>query len=323
MREPRIALPQNLSVVALAGRDPYAQIADLSGETMGTRWRVRLVRVKGLHPVTLRRAIAERLDGIVAEMSQWEPGSHLSRFNRAAPGHWADLPPDFATVIACALAIAERSDGAFDPTLGRAAALLGYGASVPPGDDLAAARADAGWRRLTFDRAARRLRQPGGVWLDLSGIAKGHAVDRIADLLAEHGLRHFLVEIGGELVGRGIRPDGEPWWVDLESPPGGDLAPFRIALHEQAVATSGDYRRGAHTIDPATGQALPPRVVSVSVVHDRAMEADAWATALTVLGPAAGIALATETGLAARIMTRAGRRLVEHLSPALEAMLAD
>ncbi|MDO6416696.1 FAD:protein FMN transferase [Sphingomonas sp. BIUV-7] len=290
---------------------------------MGTGWRVRLARPPHLDPAALRRDILARLAGLVAEMSQWEPDSHLSRFNRAPAGSWADLPPDFATVIACALAIAEQSDGAFDPTLGRAAALLGFGASVPAGDDLAAAQAESGWRRLTFDPAARRLRQPGGLWLDLSGIAKGYAVDAVAALLAERGIRHFLVEIGGELVGRGVRPDGEPWWVALESPPGMRLAPLHIALHELAVATSGDYRRGAHTIDPATGRPLAAGVISVSVIHESAMLADGWATALTTLGPARGIALATEKRIAARIVIRAGPRPIEHLSPAFAAMLED
>jgi thiamine biosynthesis lipoprotein len=201
--------------------------------------------------------------------------------------------------------------------------LLGYGAEIPRRDDLAAAHAESGWRRLAFDPAARRVRQPGGLWLDLAGIAKGYAVDAVADLLAAHGIRHFLVEIGGELVGRGLRPDGEPWWVALEVPPGGRMPPLHLALHELAVATSGDYRRGAHTIDPATGRPLDHGIVSVSVIHETAMLADGWATALTTLGVERGMALATERNMAARILVRRGKALSEHLSPALEAMLND
>jgi len=290
---------------------------------MGTGWHVRLVPPPGLDMAALERTIFAVFDRIIGEMSQWEPTSHLSRFNRTSAGSWADLPPDFATVMTCALRVAEESDGAFDPTLGRAAALLGYGAGILSGDDLDAAQARAGWQRLTFDPAARRLRQPGGLWLDLAGIAKGYAVDAVAALLAAHGVRHMLVEIGGELVGRGIRPDGEPWWVALEAPLGADIAPFHLALHELAVATSGDYRRGAHTIDPTTGRALPPQVVSVSVIHESAMLADAWATALTVLGPERGLALATDKALAARIVTRDGDAFREQFSPALREMLED
>jgi len=294
---------------------------------MGTGWRVRYAAPPGFDPTPLRAAIVVRLDGLITEMSQWEPASHLSRFNRLPAGGWADLPPDFATVIATALHVAEVSGGAFDPTHGRAAALLGYGAEAvsdaPRDFTLAAAHAQAGWHRLRFDPAARRLRQPGGLWLDLSGIAKGFAVDAVADLVAAHGIADALVEIGGELVGRGLRPDMQPWWVELEQPPGADLPALRVGLHGIAVATSGDYRRGAHTLDPANGRPLPAQVASVSVVHETAMLADAWATALTVLGPVAGLEMAVREGLAARIVTREHDGFAEVLSPALLAMLEE
>lgn len=297
----------------------------LDGKALGTSWRVRLVARPDTVPARLRAAIGARLAAIVGEMSQWERGSLLSRFNRAPAGAWFPLPSDFATVIAAALEIAGRSGGAFDPTHGRAAALLGHGAEAatgpPPAAEMDHALSAAGWRRLEFDPAARRLRQPGGLWLDLSGIAKGHAVDAVADLLRADGIEDALVEIGGELAGRGLRPDRQPWWVDLEAPPGAALPPLRIALHEIAVATSGDYVRGAHTIDPRTGRPLPPRVTSVSVIHGSAMRADAWATALTVLGPEEGAALAAREGLAARMVTREGDAAAETLSPALLSMI--
>ena len=181
---------------------------------------------------------------------------------------------------------------------------------------------DPGVRRGSAGSGAY-LYQRGGLALDLSGIAKGYAVDAIAELLRAHGIAHCLVEIGGELVGRGIRPDGEPWWVDLESPPGLDLPPLRIALHGIAVATSGDYRRGAHTLDPRTGRPITNGMISASVIHETALEADAWATALTVLGADEALALATERGIAARLVTVIDGVAREHLTPALDAMLAD
>nr|WP_318781324.1 FAD:protein FMN transferase [Sphingomonas aliaeris] len=174
---------------------------------------------------------------------------------------------------------------------------------------------------LYADRPA--VAAAGGLSLDLSGIAKGYAVDAVADLLAASGIAHALVEIGGELVGRGVRPDGQPWWVDLEVPPGLTLAPFRVALHGLAVATSGDYRRGEHTIDPRTGYPVVDPVASVSVIHRSALAADAWATALTVLGVHEGIAMAEREGLAARLVTVRGGVAVEHITPALAEMLAD
>ncbi|MEN2784961.1 FAD:protein FMN transferase [Sphingomonas qilianensis] len=320
----RIALPPVIDGSAFAGHDPAAPIVTLDGLTMGTRWRVLFVPQPRAGAAAIRAAIVARLDGIVAEMSHWEPGSLLSKFNRAAAGTWMALPPDFAHVMAAALRIAALSEGAFDPAIGRLVDLWGFGPPGPmPAPDapgIIAARAQSGWHRLAYDPALRRLRQPGGVGLDLSGIAKGFAVDAVAGLLQAAGIRHALVEIGGELAGFGIRPDGDPWWVDLETPPGIDLRPLRVALHGLAVATSGDYARGAHNLDPRTGYPASHGVVSVSVLHASAMEADAWASALTVLGPA-GLALADRERIAARIVTHDGGAAREHLSAALGGML--
>lgn len=321
----RIALPPAVAPSVLAGYDRTAHIFALAGETMGTTWTVRFAAGGGLDPAALRTAITARLDDIVAEMSHWAADSHLSAFNRAPAGSWHILPRDFAAVIAAGLDVADRSAGAFDPTIGRIITLRGFGPeqiSSPPDEAaIAAAHAAAGWRRLAFDHAAYRLRQPGGMSLDLSGIAKGYAVDAIANLFGAAGIRHWLVEIGGELRGDGIRPDGDPWWVDLEDPPGAALPRLRIALHGLAVATSGDYRRGAHTIDPRTGRSTTHGLTSVSVIHDTAMLADAWATALTVLGPDDGFALAARERLAARFLCRTSLGVEERLTPALAAMI--
>jgi thiamine biosynthesis lipoprotein len=319
----RIALPPLIAPVAVY---PGLPVVTLGGETMGTRWQVRAAMPRG-QAAAVEAAIVGRLAGLVAEMSHWLPDSLLRRFNRAAAGSWHALPPDFAEVMATGLRIAAASEDAFDPAIGALVDLWGFGpvaADLPPAEPaLAAAMARSGWRRLRFDAAARRLWQPGGVALDLSGIAKGYAVDAVADLLARAGVGNALVEIGGELVGRGIRPDGDPWWVDLENPPGCALPPLRVALHGLAVATSGDYRRGEHTIDPRIGRPCGNGVASISVLHARAVEADAWASALSVLGPERGMALAAALGLAARMVIRRGKGVEERLSPALAAMLAD
>lgn len=318
----RIALPP---VIApdMSGLRPDWRVVTLGGETMGTRWRVLVACPPARDTATLRRAIEARLAGLVAEMSHWDASSRLSAFNRAPAGSWMALPPDFATVMASALNLARLTGGAFDPAAGRLVDLWGFGPPGPmPAPDaaaIAAARAVSGWTRLAWDAPARRLLQPGGVALDLSGIAKGHAVDAVADVLAAHDWRHALVEVGGELVGRGMQPDGEPWWVDLEDPPGCALPRLRIALHGLAVATSGNYVRGEHTIDPRTGRPATAGVLSASVVAATAREADGWATALTVLGADAGRALAEFHGVAARIVTADG----EVVTAPLRAMLED
>ena len=285
---------------------------------MGTGWSIRFAMPAGCDLAALEAAILARLDGIVDEMSHWRPDSLISAYNRGEAGSWHVLPRDFDRVMQAAIGIAHRSGGAFDPTVGHLVDLAGFGPDPARQDDDARriddARRAAGWERLRYREG--RLLQPGGIALDLSGIAKGHAVDAVADLLRERGIAHALVEIGGELAGRGMRPDGDPWWVDLEDPPGIALPPFRIALHGLAVATSGDYRRGAHTIDPRSGRSAITGVRSVSVTHQTAMLADAWATALTVLGSEEGLALATREHLAARIV--ADREII---SPALAEML--
>lgn len=291
---------------------------------MGTTWRIRLAAPHAFDPVALSRAVQKRLDGLVLQMSHWRADSLLCGFNRAPAGVWAVLPPDFAAVMRVGLAIAARSGGAFDPAIGALVDIWGFGPpkidGAPSSYAIDEARDRSGWGRLDFDAPTARLRQPGGLQLDLSGIAKGYAVDAVAALLRAHGIRHGLVEIGGELAGRGLKPDGTPWWVDLENPDG-DAPPFRIALHDHAVATSGDYIRGAHNIDPATGRPAEHAVASVSVLHASAMQADAWASALTVLGAEAGLALAEREGLAARIVTRSGDGFEEMISPALRALL--
>jgi FAD:protein FMN transferase len=300
-------------------------IVTLDGATMGTTWRVKLAAGAGVDPAALDTAITARLDGLVAEMSHWDAGSLLAGFNRAPAGSWAALPPDFATVIGAALDVAEMSEGAFDPAIGALVDIHGFGplGPMPPPTDAAIDRALAcsGWRKLAYDRSARRLRQPGGLRLDLSGIAKGYAVDAVAALLATRGIRHALVEIGGELAGRGIRPDGQPWWVDLEAPAEADLPPFRVALHALGVATSGTYVRGAHEIDPATGRPAAHGVAAVSVLHGSTMLADAWASALAVLGPDKGLAMAACHNLMARIVSHDEHGWRETITPALTALL--
>jgi thiamine biosynthesis lipoprotein len=319
----RIALPAHIDAHAFADCDPAIPVGELHGHTMGTTWSLRFASPEDTDHTAIRAAIEARLGTIIAEMSHWEPQSLLCQFNRSEAGSWTTLPADFAQVIDTALIVAEASGGAFDPAIGHLVDLWGFG---PPGpcaapDEGALARAHAvsGYSRLAWEAASRRLRQPCGLALDFSGIAKGYAADAVADLLASMGLRHVLIEIGGELAGRGVRPDGEPWWVDLESPPGIRIdQPLRVALHGIAVATSGNYRRGEHTIDPRSGRPTENGLASVSVIAPSAMLADAWASALTVLGPVAGPRLATQHNLAARFVTAAQ----ETLTPALQAMLA-
>lgn len=309
-------------------------IQSLHGETMGTSWSVRCIAGGDLR--RLRAELERRLDQVIAEMSSWRPDSALSRFNRLPAGGTQPLPAGFRSVLACAQATAEATGGAFDPTIGPLVDLWGFGAvptlheGPPPDAEIAAALDRTGWRKLVIDAAPGGLRQPGGVALDLSGIAKGFAVDLLAEGLEAAGVASYLVEIGGELRGRGVKPDGSPWWVALERPARDQAPGYVVALHDLAVATSGDYRRSflhggvmyGHTIDPRSGRPIAPDIAAVTVLHRRCMQADALATALSVLGLAAGLEYARHHGVAALIVARdAAGGCTEHLSPALAAML--
>ncbi|MGE0716237.1 MAG: FAD:protein FMN transferase [Alphaproteobacteria bacterium] len=296
---------------------------------MGTTWSVRIVAPPGRPPA--RQAIEAALALVDRQMSNWRADSDIARFAAAAAGEWVALPEEAFTVVAEALAVAADSAGAYDPTVGPLVDLWGFGpggtrVTAPDARAIAAARARTGWARIALDRATRCLRQPGGVALDLSAIAKGFAVDLVSGRLADAGFANHLVEIGGELKGEGVKPDGTPWFVALERPPGIENAVESVAvLHGLAVATSGDYRRFfeaggsryAHTIDPRSGRPAADPPAAVSVLHASCMTADALSTALTVLGVEAGMAFARDRGIAALFVTRRG----EHMTPALAAML--
>jgi thiamine biosynthesis lipoprotein len=333
-----VLVPLAIEPVAIPGG---SVLHAASGSTMGTSWSARL-----LLPPDVRSHLGQQmqleLDGIVAEMSHWEPDSVLGRYNRAPGGSWHALPPRFVEVLDYALDVAAASGGAYDPFAGALVNLWGFGPErrynqadfyAPAPDAVQSVLAQRASLHPEFDRANARLLQPGGALLDFSSIAKGYAVDRLAWYLEQHGVRHYVVEIGGELRGAGMKPDGQPWWVTLEGVPGFDSTPTVAALHGLAVATSGDYRRyyehgvehgalrASHTLDPRSGYPVANDVASCTVLHPRCMAADALSTTITVLGAEAGLAFAEERKLAARLLLRRGGGLEELTTKAYQAML--
>lgn len=325
-------------------------LASLGGESMGTRWSARLYARPGADLHALHAGIQRQLDLVVAQMSTWEADSDIARYRRAAPGTWQELPEAFAAVLDCAIEVAAASDGAFDPTLGPLVDLWGFGSAgtprrVPADEEIERARTHGGWRRLQRRDGGRELLQPGGLQLDLSAIAKGYGADLAAAHLRGRGIAAALVEVGGEIRGYGRKPDGEPWRVLVESshdgrthdelagdgPSGEDPLPPRVLrLDDDAVATSGDRwhrfeqdgHRYAHTLDPRSGRPVADAAAAVTVVAGDAMHADAWATALTVMGTEAGLAFAQARGLAARFVARDAGGLRESMTDAFRARLS-
>ena len=295
----------------------------LHGPTMGTRWSVTCDVAPELDAKALQQALAAAVQRVDTQMSPWLPGSDLNRLNQAPPGTWLALPPEILEVLACALDVCRLSGGAFDPAVGALVDAWGFGAvrDVP---DAAAIRVAAAAARLPMhealelDRTAGRARKHAALRLDLCGIAKGYAVDQMADVLRHRGVRHALVALDGELRALGGQAvtgqDGDrPWAVAVESPTPGQRAVHGvIELQDLAVATSGDYRRylevgGArlsHSMDRRRAAPVRNDVASVTVLADRCMHADAWATALLVAGPGEGLTLAQRRGLEALWLLR-------------------
>lgn len=298
---------------------PYLTFA---GQTMGTTWEVK-VASESFSPNEQRRTAAAAqaaLDHVDGLMSTWNPDSEVSRLNAWSERGSFRLSRETSDVLAVANEISELTEGAFDVTVRPLVNAWGFGAvdgpaAAPSAEALAALRERVGWRKLSVDPRAPSIRKAHpGTEVDLSAIAKGFGVDQVAEALLALGHRDFLVEVGGELRASGVRLDGAPWRVAIEQPD----SPIReihevIELRDLSMATSGDYRnyyeeagvRISHTIDPREGRPIRHRLASVTVLHAKAVYADAWATALNVLGPEAGYALAEREGLAVYFIQRA------------------
>jgi thiamine biosynthesis lipoprotein len=338
--------PDNRVLIPTHGRKPVPPpgtvIWDLTGESMGTRWSVRLVPPPALDRAAVQSAVEAELARIVGLFSHWDPRSELSRLNAAPPGFWAVSEP-FWTLLNQAMDLADETNGAVDPALGTLVDLWGFGppgprplngfgtgCTLPLEDEIAAARALSGWGIVRFNREARAVQQLGGVRLDLSAIARGHAVDRISERLTAMGATHHLVEIGGERRGAGVKPDGMPWWVELQQAPGAAGLRTVAALFDLACATSGDSihrfeaygQTYSHTLDGRTGRPVENGIASVTVLAETAVYADAMATALTVMGAEEGPAYAAAMNIAAALVVRTADGLTETVTPAFAAMMS-
>jgi len=287
---------------------PENQVMALQGTTMGTFYSIQIVDLPpAIEPTRLRDGIEAELDLVDALMSTYRDDSELSGFNRSRTTDWFAVSPALAGLVQEAIRTSEVSDGAFDVTVGPLVNLWGFGpgggSDTPLADtEIARATARVGYRKLSVrsDPPALRKSEPR-LYLDLSAIAKGYGVDRLAELLDAAGVADYLVEIGGELRGRGYNGRGLPWRIAVERPDSAGRTVHRIlALRDGAMATSGDYRnffeqdgkRYSHTIDPKTGRPVTHRLASVTVLAARTARADALATAFLVLGPQAGFDLA-------------------------------
>jgi thiamine biosynthesis lipoprotein len=308
--------------LVLAGCSSPREQVVLRGATMGTTYSVQLVDPpQTVEPAVLQEQVDDVLADINAVMSTYDAGSELSRFNASSSTDWYGVSAELAGVVAVAQGVSAASGGAFDVTVGPLVNLWGFGpgdgSRVPPDPErVRAAKLRTGYGKLDVRRSPPALRKAvPDLYVDLSAIAKGYGVDRVAALLDTAGVEDYLVEIGGELLARGRNARGEPWRIAVERPdPSGRTVQQVVALTDAALATSGDYRnffeaggtRYSHTIDPATGRPVTHDLASVTVLGADAMHADAHATALLVMGVDRGLRFARAAELAALFISRTG-----------------
>ena len=312
---------------------------------MGTTYHVTVPGARGDDDRRrAQRCIADVLQSVNEHLSTYSDSSEISQFNRSNGTDWSVVSSALFAVIAAAQRVSVETDGAFDITVGPLLRLWGFGpqSALQPAREVAPpdpefihdAQASVGYRWLELrtepDRAVRKLRAP--LELDVNGIAPGYAVDRISGCLSRIGLPDHLVEIGGEVRAMGAREDGRAWQVAVEVPVAGERRAYAgLQLSNLAVSTSGSYRDQrrltdgrvvSHTMDPRTGEPVTHGVVSVTVVHPRTMLADAYSTALLVLGPEEGYALAEAMDLPALFLERTDQpgQWGERATPAFERL---
>ncbi len=298
---------------------PKREVIKLSGHVFGTTWHITTYSQK---KITQRRekkliaAINQQLDSINQSMSTYLPNSELNQFNKAQINTWFEASNDLIQCLLIAQKVSEKTDGAFDITISPLVDLWGFGPEiktleVPPGSELEAALKRVNYRALEISE--NRIQKTAEIEVDLSAVAKGYAVDKVAEVMKQHKFDNFLAEIGGEVKVAGKSPRGDDWRLGVEAPSGEvGQAQRAIAITDVAVATSGDYRnyfeqggqRYSHTISPITGMPITHILASITVIADNTAMADALATGLNVMGPEAALALAEKTDLAVYLILK-------------------
>ena len=299
-------------------RGSGAEVVSFNGETMGTTYNITVPGPpNGTTVEVLKSAVHAALDNINRSMSLYRPDSELSRFNAHQSREPFAVSAATAEVFRISRQVSEQSGGAFDITVGPLVDAWGFGPEKlsrdPDGSMIAALRERVGWQRVEVRDDNTLVKKHPGLHCDLSAVAKGYGVDKAAEALDRLGAKNYLVEVGGEVRTKGVNPGGQRWQLAIERPGDGEQqVQLVVGLSGLSLATSGDYRifrvsngtRLSHEIDPRTGCPMKNNVASASVIHPSCAWADAYATALMVLGPDDGYAFAERNRLAVCLLER-------------------
>lgn len=310
-----------IAPLALAACKGGAEVLDLSGATMGTNYNIVAVdHTRRVDRQALEGAISEALAEVNAQMSNWDAGSEIARFNAATSTAPQTVSPALAEVMQAAADVHKASDGQFDVTMGPLIELWGFGATGAVRGAPAEARISDALSRAALaapiEVSGTTLRKSHPeTQVYLAAIGKGYGVDRVARALEQFGIKDYMVEIGGDLFTAGRNPDGLAWQIGVESPDPADRQVQKVVgLTGMGMATSGDYRnyfeqdgtRYSHLLDARTGHPVTHKTTSATVLADNAMLADAWATAMLVLGRERGLEIAEAQNLAVLFIERDG-----------------
>jgi FAD:protein FMN transferase len=317
-----------------------AGLREFTGPTMGTGYTVKVLMgeraIEADAVSEVDAAIVSTLEDINQKMSSYLPESELSRFNRAPDGEPFPISPETLEVLRISSEVSAATDGAFDVTVGPLVDAWGFGPdgrpeNPPTEDEIAELKKRVGFRLLHIDPDTLSVtKMHAEVSCKLGAVAKGYAVDRVALALEALGYTDYMIEVGGEVRTGGERPLGGPWLIGVQQPDAVLQSAYNaLPLSNLSMATSGDYRnyyeqdgtRYSHTIDPRTGRPTAHSLASVSVIHRDCVVADAYATALMVLGPDEGHALAEREGLAAYFLVRDGAGFQPKTTAAFKALL--
>jgi thiamine biosynthesis lipoprotein len=339
---PKLTVSLLLSWLILACSDNNQQTDQpkemlLQGITMGTvaynvKWIVNPLMAANqktvtVDQITLQKEIEDILFQLNQQMSNWLPDSELSRFNQSRSMTPMEISPGLSWVIAESLRLGELSRGKLDVTVGPLVNLWGFGpefrpATVPSQQDIEQAKLRVGLQHLHLSDQQLSKTIPN-LYVDLSTIAKGYAVDLIAEAMDDHGIDNYLVEIGGEMRVKGVKHTGELWSIAIEKPINDERMVHQFIIpKDNAVATSGDYRkyfeadgqRFSHIVDPDTGKPISHKIVSVTVIHPSAMTADGLSTAMMVMGEDQAYDFANKHDIAAYIISKTEHGFKEQIT---------
>ncbi len=315
--------------------EPAPKLHTLTGLTMGTSYMVKWPQHYDVDPDKLATNIEQTLKRVNQQMSTYQPDSELSRFNAASAPHQQQVSHELARLIAQSIDLHRYTQGYFDVSIGPLVNLWGFGPDFKPEQtpdptDLAKAVALVGIDAISVE--GQTLIKQQDRYIDLSAIAKGYGVDKVAAELESLGIRDYLVEIGGEIRSRGVKAPAKTWQIAIEKPDAqGRSAQKVLSMVDTGMATSGDYRnyfmvdgeRFSHTIDPSTGRPAKHKLASVTVLDPECARADALATAMLVMGEVKAQAFAEQNQIPAYFIIREGEGFKSAASKAFEAYLAQ